>query len=511
MTVFNQLLQLRSAAGQVITHGLSDEIIKRFIESDPQLVEAINLASQEVKQIKTAYPQVIDMDEAEQLEFVHADYINFYSADAVNPYVALAGKGPWVITLKGAVIHDNGGYGMLGAGHAADHVLEAMAKPHVMANIMTPSYYQRRLSDLLKKEIGKNQDDCPFEKFICMNSGSEAVTVASRISDVNAKKQTGMNGDHYGKTIKVMALKGAFHGRTDRPAQYSDSSMKSYKKNLASFQGRNNLITVPINDVDALKQAFDDAANKNVFIESLFIEPVMGEGNPGMAITPEFYATARELTEQNGTLFLVDSIQAGLRAQGCLSICDYPGFENLPAPDMETYSKAMNAGHYPMSVLALNAKAADLYVVGIYGNTMTANPKALDVAYTVLTNLTEATRNNIREMGQLFVTKLKALQEKMNGEITKVQGTGLLFSCELDPEFKAYGKDSIEEYLRFNGLGVIHGGENSLRFTPHFDITEAEVNLIVDGVEQALLHGPRANAVDHSNAEQHTDSLEKAS
>ncbi len=499
MTVFNQLLQLRSAQGQMMTHGLNDEAIKKFIASDSQLVEAINLATEQLDLIKSEYPQIIDMDEADQLSFMSNDYINFYAADAVNPYVAVAGKGPWVITLKGAVLHDSGGYGMLGAGHAADHVLETMAKPHVMANIMTPSFYQRRLSDLLKKEIGKNHESCPFDKFICMNSGSEAVTVASRISDVNAKNQTGMKGDHYGKTIKIMALEGAFHGRTDRPAQYSDSSLKSYKKNLASFQGRNNLITVPINDVEALKQAFDDAANNNEFIESFFMEPVMGEGNPGMGITPEFYATARELTEENGTLFLVDSIQAGLRTHGCLSICDYPGFENLPGPDMETYSKAMNAGHYPMSVLALNAKAASMYVVGIYGNTMTANPKALDVAYTVLTQLSAETKANITKMGQLFMTKLKALQEKMDGEITNVQGTGLLFSCELDPQYKAYGKDSIEEYLRYNGLGVIHGGENSLRFTPHFNITEAEVDLIVDGVEHALINGPKANSLDKAS------------
>ncbi len=499
MTVFNQLLQLRSAQGTVLTHGLNDEIIQKFIAEDPHLVTAIELATQEFSQIKTEYPDLIDLDEQEQLAFIHNDYINFYAADAVNPYVALAGKGPWVITLKGAVLHDSGGYGMLGAGHAADHVLEAMARPHVMANIMTPSYYQRRLSDLLKKEIGVTREQCPFVKFICMNSGSEAVTVASRISDVNAKNQTGMGGDNYGKTIKIMALEGAFHGRTDRPAQYSDSSLKSYKKNLASFQGRNNLITVPINDVEALKQAFDDAANNNEFIESFFMEPVMGEGNPGMGITPEFYATARALTEESGTLFLVDSIQAGLRAQGCLSICDYPGFEDLPAPDMETYSKALNAGHYPLSVLALNEKAAKLYVVGIYGNTMTANRKALDVAHTVLTHLTAETRANIRDKGKLFVTKLKALQEKMNGEITNVQGTGFLFSCELDPEFKAYGKNSIEEYLRYNGLGVIHGGENSLRFTPHFNIKESEVDLIVEGVEQALLHGPKANSLDKAS------------
>jgi len=496
MTVFNQLLQIRSADGTKLTQGLSDEIIKKFIESDSSLVKAINLATDAFSKVKSEYPELINLDEKDQIALIHADYINFYAADAVNPYVALAGKGPWIVTLKGAVLHDNGGYGMLGAGHAPDHVLEAMSRPHVMANIMTPSYYQKRLADLLKREIGKGRECCPFDKFICMNSGSEAVTVASRISDVNAKKQTGMGGDNYGKTIKIMALEGAFHGRTDRPAQYSDSSLKSYKKNLASFQGRNNLITVPINDIEALKEAFDHAANNNEFIESFFMEPVMGEGNPGMAITPEFYATARALTEAHGTLFLVDSIQAGLRTQGCLSICDYPGFENLPAPDMETYSKAMNAGHYPLSVLALNKKAADLYVVGIYGNTMTANPKALDVAYTVLTHITEETKNNIREKGQLFVEKLTALQNKMNGEIDNVQGTGLLFSCALGPEYKAYGKNSIEEYLRHQGIGVIHGGENSLRFTPHFNITTAEVELIVDAVEAALINGPKANTLD---------------
>ncbi len=45
--------------------------------------------------------------------------------------------------------------------------------------------------------------------------------------------------------------------------------------------------------------------------------------------------------------------------------------------------------------------------------------------------------------------------------------------------------------MRERGIGVIHGGVNSLRFTPHFQITETEVDLMVDGVRQALLHGPR--------------------
>ena len=105
--------------------------------------------------------------------------------------------------------------------------------------------------------------------------------------------------------------------------------------------------------------------------------------------------------------------------------------------------------------------------------------------------LTPELRANIRGKGQLFLDKLNKLREELGGRITKVQGTGLLFSCELDPSYKCYGVGSTEEWLRERGLGVIHGGTNSLRFTPHFNITDEEVELIISSVREALLKGPR--------------------
>jgi acetylornithine/succinyldiaminopimelate/putrescine aminotransferase len=223
----------------------------------------------------------------------------------------------------------------------------------------------------------------------------------------------------------------------------------------------------------------------------MFLEPVMGEGNPGLAISPDFYARARERTRQHGSLLLVDSIQAGLRAHGVLSICDYPGFEALDPPDMETYSKALNAGQFPLSVLAMTSEAAGLYRKGIYGNTMTSNPRAMDVARAVLDAMTPELRANIVERGAEFYEKLLALQGELDGPITRVQGTGLLFSIELDRErYRGYGSDSVEEFMRVHGINVIHGGENSLRFTPHFAITSQEVDLIVDATRHALIHGP---------------------
>ena len=223
------------------------------------------------------------------------------------------------------------------------------------------------------------------------------------------------------------------------------------------------------------------------------MEPVMGEGNPGRAIRPEFYKRARELTREHGTMFVVDSIQAGLRAHGVLSVVDYPGFDALDEPDMESYSKALNAGQFALSVLALSKKAAAMYKRGLYGNTMTTNPRSLDVAVAVLDSLTPELRENIRTRGREIVERLGALADETGIGVTGAQGTGLLLSCELDSRYKIFGKDSTEDYLRKIGLAVIHGGAHSLRYTPVFNMSEKEVDLIVDLTREALLNGPKAS------------------
>jgi acetylornithine/succinyldiaminopimelate/putrescine aminotransferase len=492
MTATDKLAPLRARPGSRRTTGLDDATLQRFAASHPDLVEAIEAAAGEFARIEGAFPELLDMDEDRQIEAVQAGFVNFYPQDAVNPYVALAARGPWVVTLKGAVLYDTGGYGMLGFGHAPKDILEAMARPQALANIMTPSLSQLRFTRALQAEIGHSrQGGCPYTKFMCLNSGSESVTLAARIADTNAKAMTEPGAAHAGGKIKRVVVKGSFHGRTDRPALYSDSSRKSYSKFLASYRGEDSVIVIPPYDVAALKQAFADADANGWFIEAMFLEPVMGEGDPGRSVPVDFYAAARELTRAHGSLLLVDSIQAGLRATGTLSIVDYPGFEGQEAPDMETYSKALNAGQYPLSVLACNERAAGIYARGTYGNTMTANPRALDVACMVLSKLTPELRANIRERGKQAVARLEALKGELGGLITKVQGTGLLFSCELSPEFKGYGAGSSEEWLREHGLGVIHGGENSLRFTPQFDMREDELQLVVSLVKRALQEGPR--------------------
>ncbi|HET7127243.1 MAG TPA: aminotransferase class III-fold pyridoxal phosphate-dependent enzyme, partial [Lysobacter sp.] len=452
MAVVTDLLApLRAHGGARRTLGLDEATLARFAAKDPQLPAAIEAAAAEYQHVRAEFPELLDLDEDAQTIEVQSGFVNFYSHDAANPYVALAARGPWLVTLKGAVLYDTGGYGMLGFGHTPEKVIAAMAKPQAMANIMTPNLSQLRFARALRQEIGTTRGACPYASFMCLNSGSESVSLAARIVDANAKAMTDPGARHAGKAIKRVVVKGAFHGRTDKPALYSDSSRKTYVQYLASYRGESSVITVPPYDQDALKKVFADAETNGWFIEAMFLEPVMGEGDPGRSVPPAFYKLARELTREHGSLFLVDSIQAGLRATGYLSVVDYPGFEGLDAPDMETYSKALNAAQYPLSVLAVTEHTAGIYKRGLYGNTMTANPRALDVACAVLAQLTPELRANIQRRGEEALAKLEALKAELPGLITKVQGTGLLFSCELAPQFKGYGVGSTEEWLREHG------------------------------------------------------------
>ena len=427
---FSKLEDIRKNSGVADTTGLLDSEISNFISLDPNLSIAIDQAHEYHLHIRENLGlDKLMQGEADLIKDLQEGFVNFYKPATVNEYIAIAAKGPWIITSHGAVVHDNGGYGMLGSGHGPDSVIDAMSKNWVMANVMTPSFSQKRLENSLRKELGHSRDNCPFTHFICMNSGSESVTVSLRIADVNANHLTSQGARHEGKEIKLLAIEQGFHGRTDRPAQ----------------------------------------------------------GNPGQCVNREFYDEARRLTKEHGSLLLVDSIQAGIRGQGCLSIIDYEGFQDCEVPDLETWSKALNAGQYPLSVLGMNSRASKLYVTGIYGNTMTTNPRALEIASTVLESITPELRKNIKERGVEFLDKLKILEAEFPDYVLKTQGTGLLCSIELKPDIlPVIGFDAVEPWCRRRGLGVIHGGENALRFTPHFRITSEEIDLLISIVREAI-------------------------
>jgi hypothetical protein len=203
----SRLGEMKTHGGAVATIGLTDEIILRFMKTHESLGIAIDRAYSHYVKLKASHSNFLGMDETDQVKEAQAGFTNFYDVEAVNPYVAAAAAGPWIVTLKGAVIYDCGGYGMLGSGHAPDAVLDAMNQPHVMANVMTASVSQMDFAESLNEEIGHTRGGSPFAKYLCLNSGSEANSVASRLADINTKNLTDPGAKYDGCRIRGITLK----------------------------------------------------------------------------------------------------------------------------------------------------------------------------------------------------------------------------------------------------------------------------------------------------------------
>ena len=105
------LSEMRASSGQAETTGLSNDVILDFASRDNTLVQAIEEASIRRGEFSS---ELLMMAEKDLVSHLQEDYVNFYAPATINPYVAVAARGPWIVTSHGAVVHDNGGYGYAG-------------------------------------------------------------------------------------------------------------------------------------------------------------------------------------------------------------------------------------------------------------------------------------------------------------------------------------------------------------------------------------------------------------
>ena len=117
------LEQMRASSGHAETTGLTNDVILDFASRDNTLVQAIEEAGIRQGEFTS---ELLMMAEHDLVSHLQEDFVNFYAPATINPYVAVAARGPWIVTSHGAVVHDNGGYGMLGGGHGPEEIIDAM-------------------------------------------------------------------------------------------------------------------------------------------------------------------------------------------------------------------------------------------------------------------------------------------------------------------------------------------------------------------------------------------------
>ncbi|MBN4076950.1 acetylornithine transaminase [Mariprofundus ferrooxydans] len=216
---------------------------------------------------------------------------------------------------------------------------------------------------------------------------------------------------------------------------------------------------VPLNDIDALKQAI----NKQT--AAVLLEPLQGEG--GVNITTASYLQAvRKLCDEHGLLLMLDEVQTGVGRCGTMFAFEQAGIQ----PDILTLAKGLGGG-VPIGAMLASDRVAASFGPGTHGSTFGGNPLSCAAALTVLAEIESGQLlANVQQRGEQLRQGLHALASDFK-VIKEVRGQGLLNGIEL--RIEAAG---LMVSAREKGLLILMAGSNVLRFLPALNVSEKEVD-----------------------------------
>jgi len=291
------------------------------------------------------------------------------------------------------------------------------------------------------------------------NSGTEANEAALKIARAHGRQQG------YKDKTKVLAVRGAFHGRT-----FGSLSLTFQEKYQAPFRPLvADIEIVEATTVEALEKAFDERTC------ALFLEPIQGESGV-IPLPGDFFRAARELCTQFNALLVLDEIQCGLGRTGKYFAFQHYGVE----PDLLTLAKPL-AGGYPLGAVLGNARVAAALKAGEHGTTFGGGPLACRLALEFLDTLEEEKLlERVAEVGGYLMDSLRAIAPR-HRSIGQVRGMGLMVGVELG----AAAVKTVKKLLR-RGVIANAAHETVLRLLPPLIISRADVNEFVSALDGAL-------------------------
>ena len=362
-----------------------------------------------------------------------------------QPVEFVSGEGSWLLDDAGKRYLDLlGGIAVVGLGHLHPAPLAA-AQQQLETLWHVSNLYEtgpaERLAGLLSERFGGAR------AFFC-NSGTEAVEAGLKW----ARKVTG-------KPV-VVALHNSFHGRTHGSLAVTGQPEKRAAWEPLAPAAR----FAKLNDVQALAAAVgpDTAA--------ILIEPVQGEGGIHAA-TPEFLLAARRLADEHGALLLLDEVQTGVGRTGSFFAWEQLGV----APDAVTLAKGLGNG-LPIGAFLVADAAPTGLEPGDHASTFGGNPVACAAACAVV----ETVDADLLASVHLKGARLSAGLAELPG-VVEVRGRGLLLGAELD-------RPAAPVVAACLAAGVLVGtaGERVLRLTPPLTVSEEELYLGLDNLEEVL-------------------------
>jgi len=212
-------------------------------------------------------------------------------------------------------------WGPMILGHAHPKVVEAIQRQAEKGTSYgAPTALEVELAKMIVELVPS------VEKVRMVNSGTEATMSAIRL----ARGYTGRN--------KVIKFEGGYHGHVDALLVKAGSGLTTF--GVPTSPGipedfAKHTITVPFNDVDALKKVIDEVGDD---VAAVIMEPVMA--NAGLIIPePGFLEAVRELTAEKGIVLIFDEVITGFR----LSLGGAQEYFGI-TPDLSCFGKIIGGG-----------------------------------------------------------------------------------------------------------------------------------------------------------------------
>lgn len=308
--------------------------------------------------------------------------VRAFKAVDMNPIFMESGKGSKIYDIDGNEYIDYVlSWGPLILGHANRQVVEALKKVvESGTSFGAPTLIENKLAELVKERVPS------IEIIRMVNSGTEATMSALRL----ARGYTGRS--------KILKFEGCYHGHGDSLLIKAGSGVATL--GLPDSPGvpegiAKNTITVPYNDLDGVKTAFEKFGED---IAAIIVEPIAG--NMGVVPPlPGFLEGLREMTEQYGALLIFDEVMTGFRA-------DYhcaQGYFNIQ-PDLTCLGKVIGGG---LPVGAYGGKAEIMEIVAPSGpvyqaGTLSGNPLAMTAGYETLKQLKPEHYDEFKRKGDML-------------------------------------------------------------------------------------------------------------
>ncbi|HEY1682055.1 MAG TPA: ornithine--oxo-acid transaminase [Candidatus Tumulicola sp.] len=366
-------------------------------------------------------------------------------------------EGIWLYDVDGKRYLDCvSAYSAVNQGHGHPRILAALEAQARKVTLTSRAMRNDRLPGFLEKLTRL----CGFDMALPTNTGVEAVETAIKLARRWGYDVKGIEPD----AAEIVVFSNNFHGRT--MSAISASTTPQYRKSFGPFVP--GFVSVPFGDIDALERALSPRTC------AVLIEPIQGEG--GVNVPPDgFIKRAWALCREHQALLLADEIQTGFGRTGDMFAFAHDNIK----PDVLIVGKALGGGFYPVSATLASEPIMSLFGPGDHGSTFGGNPLGCAVAEAALDVIVdENLAARARYAGASIMQGLRAMRSPL---IVEVRGRGLLIGIEL-----TIPAHRVSDELLERGIAAKDTQETVLRIAPPLVIDDAAVELLLDGVHQAL-------------------------